>query len=159
MMRSGFILTVCLVVSASVSFSQVADTPRAQTLAVRTQWLQAVAFISRDCSLKSNSLSIFRIGNTRAYTQFDLPTPSKIGRRLYIIKPARPGVEPKLLLDMPKGCIGSPSASLDGKTIYASLAMESKSFYHIYIIPADGGKPKRLTNGPFHERVFDKQVF
>ncbi|MDP6047006.1 MAG: HEAT repeat domain-containing protein, partial [Phycisphaerae bacterium] len=151
MMRSGFILTVCLVVSASVSFSQVADTPRAQTLAVRTQWPQAVAFISRDCSLKSNSLSIFRIGNTRAYTQFDLPTPSKIGRRLYIIKPARPGVEPKLLLDMPKGCIGSPSASLDGKTIYASLAMESKSFYHIYIIPADGGKPKRLTNGPFHD--------
>jgi HEAT repeat protein len=96
-------------------------------------------------------LSIFRIGNTRAYTQFDLPTPSKIGRQLYIIKPARPGVKARLLLDLGQGCIGSPSASLDGKTIYASLARKGESFYHIYKIPTDGGKPTRMTNGPFHD--------
>jgi len=77
--------------------------------------------------------------------------PSKIGRRLHIIKPARPGVEPKLLLDLGQGCIGSPSASFDGKTIYASLARKGEFFYHIYKIPVDGGKPTRMTDGPFHD--------
>lgn len=149
MMRSGFILTVCLVVSAPECFSQARDTPHARE--AKTQWPEAVAFISKDCSLKSNGLSIFRIGNTRAYTQFDLPTPSKIGRRLHIIRPARPGVEPKLLLDLGKGCIGSPSASQDGKTIYASMAPEGEFFYHIYKIPTDGSKPTRIINGPFHD--------
>jgi len=114
-------------------------------------WPEAVAFISSDCSLESNELSVFRIGNTRAYTQFDLPMPSKIGRQLYIIKPARPGVEPKLLLDVGRGCIGSPSGSLDGKSIYASMAAEGEFFYHIYKIPADGGNPTRITDGPFHD--------
>ena len=115
------------------------------------KWPDSVAFVAKDCSLKSNGMSIFRIGNTRAYFEFDLPMPSKIGRQLYIIKPARPGVEPKLLLDAGKGCIGSPSGSLDGKSIYVSMAAEGESFYHIYRVPTDGGKPTRITNGPFHD--------
>lgn len=151
MIRSAFILSVCLLVSLPECFSQAIDNPRAQAHAIKTQWPQAVAFISKDCSLKSNGLSIFRIGNTRAYFQFDLPMPSKIGRQLHIIKPARPGVEPRLLLDLGQGCIGSPSASLDGKAIYASMAREGEFFYHIYKIPADGGKPARITDGPFHD--------
>ncbi|MBT3198323.1 MAG: hypothetical protein HN350_00240 [Phycisphaerales bacterium] len=77
--------------------------------------------------------------------------PSKIGRQLHIIKPARPGVKPKLLLDLGKGTIGSPSASLDGKFIFTSMAPEGEAFYHIYKIPTDGSKPTRLTKGPFHD--------
>jgi HEAT repeat protein len=144
MIRSGFILSVCLVVSASVCFSQT-------TRLARTQWPQAVAFISKDCSLKSNALSVFRIKKTRAYFEFDLPMPSKIGRQLHIIRPALPGVKPKLLLDMGKGTIGSPSGSLDGKFIYASVAPEGEFFYHIHKIPTDGSKPTRITKGPFHD--------
>jgi len=125
--------------------------PLAGGVQTPTEWPEAVAFISRDCSLRSNDLSIFRIGNTRAYTQFDLPMPSKIGRRLHIIKPARPGVEPRLLLDLGKGAIGSPSASLDGKAIYASVVREGDFFYHVWRIPVDGGEPTRITGGPFHD--------
>jgi len=58
-MRSGFILCVYLIASASVCFSQT-------TRAVKIQWPQAVAFISKDCSLKSNALSVFLTGKTRA---------------------------------------------------------------------------------------------
>jgi HEAT repeat protein len=77
--------------------------------------------------------------------------PSKIGRQLYIITPARPGVEPKLLLDAGKGVIGSPSGSFDGKSVYVSMTFEGEFFYHIYRIPTDGGKPTRITDGPFHD--------
>jgi len=133
------------------SFSRARDAPPAQAGPAETQWPEAVAFISEDCSLKSNGLSIFRVGNTRAYYQFDLPMPSKIGRQLYLIKPARPGVEPRLLLDLGKGRVGSPSASFDGKTIYVSMAREGEFFYHIYGIPTDGNKPTRITDGPFHD--------
>ena len=115
------------------------------------KWPEAVVFISKDCSLRSNGLSVFRMGNTRAYTEFDLPMPSKIGRQLHIIKPARPGIEPRLLLDAGKGVIGSPSGSMDGKFIFVSMAKEGESFYHIYKIPTKGGEPTRITDGPFHD--------
>jgi len=118
---------------------------------IDAEWPEAVAFISDDCSLPNNTLSVFRIGNTRAYFEFDLPMPSKIGRKLHIVKPARPGIEPELLLDVGKGAIGAPNASFDGKFIYASIAMEGESFYHIYKIPTDGGERVRMTDGPFHD--------
>jgi len=115
------------------------------------RWPEAVAFLSKDCSLKSNGLSIFRIGNTRAYSEFDLPMPSKIGRQLQSIKPARSGVAPRLLLDAGEGCLGAPSTSLDGKSILVSMAAEGDAFYHLYRIPVDGGTPVQITDGPFHD--------
>jgi len=45
------------------------------------KWPEAVAFLSKDCSLKSNGLSIFRIGNTRAYTEKNKKPGSALCRR------------------------------------------------------------------------------
>jgi hypothetical protein len=142
---------VFVVLAAQAGAASRFDARGARPRAAAERWPEAVAFISGDCSLKSNKLSVFRIGNTRAYTEFDLPMPSKIGRWLYFIKPARPGVEPKLLLDAGKGCIGSPCGSLDGKSVLVSMAREGESFYHIYKVPTGGGTPKRITDGPFHD--------
>ena len=56
-----------------------------------------------------------------------------------------------MLLDAGQGGIGSPSVSFDGRWIYVSMARDGESFFHIYRLPAEGGEPQRLTDGPFHD--------
>ncbi len=120
-------------------------------------WPGAVAFISDDCSiykrLRGEAWGIeFRIDDwTRAYTMFDLPCPSKIGRKLCMIDPSSPDATPRVLVDAGTGVIGSPSVSYDGRWIYVAMAPEGTSFFHIYRVPVDGGRPQPLTDGPFHD--------
>jgi HEAT repeat protein len=120
-------------------------------------WPRAVAFVADDCSiykrLRGEAWGIeFRIGDwTRAYTMFDLPCPSKIGRRLVVLDPLGPEAKPRVLVNAGRGVIGSPSASYDGKAIYVAMAPEGTSFFHIYRVPVDGGPPQQLTRGPFHD--------
>lgn len=119
-------------------------------------WPAGVAFVADDCSvytpLRGEAWGVcFRVGDwTRAYTEFDIPCPVKIGRSLYALEPG-PGKTPKLLVSAGKGAIGSPSVSYDGKSIYAAMALEGESFFHIYRVPVEGGSPQRLTDGPFHD--------
>lgn len=55
-------------------------------------WPEAVAFLGDDCSvyvpLRGDAWGVaFRVGDwSRAYTEFDLPCPSKIGRKLYALE-------------------------------------------------------------------------
>jgi hypothetical protein len=125
-------------------------------------WPAAVAFVGDDCSLyrtpgregsayDSLNVTIFNPRNARVYPEHDLPAPMKVGRKLYKLAPARPGVEPQLLLDAGRGAIGSPSVSFDGRSILVSMVYDDEPFFHIYRVPADGGPPQRLTDGPFHD--------
>jgi HEAT repeat protein len=125
-------------------------------------WPAAVAFVGDDCSLyrtpgregsayDSLNVTIFNPRNARVYPEHDLPAPMKVGRKLYKLAPARPGVEPQLLLDAGRGAIGSPSVSFDGRSILVSMVHDDEPFFHIYRVPADGGPPQRLTDGPFHD--------
>ncbi|UCG33699.1 MAG: HEAT repeat domain-containing protein [Phycisphaerales bacterium] len=120
-------------------------------------WPDGLAFLGDDCSvyvsLRGDAWGVcFRInGWSRAYTEFDIPCPSKIGRKLYILKPVGPGAASRLLVDAGRGAIGSPSVSYDGRSIYVAMAMDGESFFHIYRVPVDGGQPERLTDGPFHD--------
>lgn len=141
--------------------------PGPRAVAVRTPpadypWPEAVIFLGEDCSLQrppaqsgtsADSLSVttFNPHHSRAFPEHDLPAPVKMGRRLYALKPARPGVEPRLLLDAGRGGMGSPSVSFDGRRILVSMAPEGESFFHLYRLPAGGGAPERLTDGPFHD--------
>jgi len=121
------------------------------------RWPGGVAFVGDDCSvyvpLRGDAWGVcFRVNNwSRAYTEFDIPCPSKIGRKLYTLKPVKPGATPRLLVDAGRGAIGSPSVSYDGKSIYVAMAADGESFFHIYRVPMDGGSPRRLTDGPFHD--------
>jgi len=116
-----------------------------------------IAFVAEDCSvytpLRGDAWGVcFRINNwSRAYTEFDLPCPAKIGRKLYAMVPGRPEAAPRLLVDAGRGALGSPSVSYDGKWVYVSMAREGERFFHIYRVPAEGGTPQRLTDGPFHD--------
>ena len=120
-------------------------------------WPGAVAFVSDDCSiykgLRGEAWGIeFRIDDwTRAYKQFDLPCPTKIGRKLCVLDPLGPAAEPRVLIDAGSGVIGSPSVSFDGRSIFVAMAPEGTSFFHIYRVPVDGGPPQQLTSGPFHD--------
>ena len=96
-------------------------------------------------------MTVFTARNSRSYPEHDLPTPIKMGRKLYVLKPARPGTQPRLLVDAGRGGIGSPSVSFDGRSIYVAMAKDEEPFFHIYRIPAAGGQPERLTDGPFHD--------
>ncbi|MBM3860228.1 MAG: hypothetical protein FJ395_11330 [Verrucomicrobia bacterium] len=121
------------------------------------EWPEAVIFVGDDCSLyrgqtgegyQSLNVTIFNPRNSRAFPEHDLPAPMKVGRKLFVLKPR---AKPQLLYDAGKGAIGSPSVSFDGKWIYFSMVAEGGSFYHLYCLPAEGGKPQRLTSGPFHD--------
>jgi HEAT repeat protein len=119
-------------------------------------WPKGVAFLGDDCSvyvpLRGDAWGVaFRVGDwSRAYTEFDLPCPSKIGRKLYLLQP---GVnsKPRVLFDVGQGAIGSPNVSFDGKFMLVAMAREGEKFFHIYRISVAGGEPQRLTDGPFHD--------
>lgn len=119
-------------------------------------WPGPLAFLGDDCSvyvpLRADAWGVaFRVGDwSRAYTEFDLPCPSKIGRKLYTLQPG-PGAKPRLLLDAGTGVIGSPSATFDGQTLLVAAALGGEKFFHIYRVPVAGGAPQQLTDGPFHD--------
>ncbi|MCX7824729.1 MAG: HEAT repeat domain-containing protein [Verrucomicrobiae bacterium] len=125
-------------------------------------WPEGIIFVGEDCSLyrplehKGNAydslnVTIFNPRDSRAFPEHDLPTPMKVGRKLFVLTPAKPGVKPRVLLDAGKGALGSPSVSFDGQWIYVSMAFDGEPFFHIYKLPASGGKPQKLTDGPFHD--------
>lgn len=125
-------------------------------------WPEAVIFVGEDCSLyrptsgtgnsyDSLSVTIFNPRDSRAFPEHDLPAPMKVGRKLYALKPAKPGVLPRLILDAGKGALGSPTVSFDGQWIYVSMAPDGQPFFHIYRVGAEGGKPQQMTDGPFHD--------
>jgi hypothetical protein len=124
-------------------------------------WPEGIVFVGDDCSLyrgprpgtsaDSLTVTIFNPHHSRAFPEHDLPAPVKVGRKLLALQPARPGVPPKVLLDAGAGALGSPSVSFDGRWIYFSMAPAGEAFFHIYRLPADGGAPERLTDGPFHD--------
>lgn len=125
-------------------------------------WPEGIVFLGDDCSLyrpdgvtnssaDSLNVTIFNPRKSRAFPEHDLPSPMKVGRKLFAIVPARPGVEPRLLLDAGQGGIGSPSVSFDGKSILFSMAREGDSFFHIYRLMPARGEAEQLTTGPFHD--------
>jgi HEAT repeat protein len=125
-------------------------------------WPDALVFVGGDCSLyrpparsgdsrDSLSVTIFNPHHGRAYPEHDLPAPVKVGRMLMALRPARPGIEPQVLLDAGAGAVGPPAVSYDGRWIFFPMAKAGDAFFHIYRIPATGGPPEQLTDGPFHD--------
>ncbi len=126
-------------------------------------WPEAVVFVGEDCSLyrprantgdsanDSLSVTIFNPRKARTFPEHDLPAPMKVGHTLMLLKPARPGVQPQVLVDAGDGAVGSPSVSFDGKWVYFSMVHDGGAFFHLYRVPAEGGPPEQLTDGPFFD--------
>lgn len=123
-------------------------------------WPARIAFLEDDCStyvpLRGDAWGVvFRVRDwSRAYTEFDLPCPSKIARKLCVLsftKGANADPDRRVLFDAGSGVIGSPSATFDGQQILLAMAREGEKFFHIYRIASEGGAPEQLTSGPFHD--------
>lgn len=125
-------------------------------------WPRGIVFVGDDCSLyrpptqtgtsaDSLTVTIFNPHHSRAFPEHDLPAPIKVGRKLLALQPARPGTQPRVLLDAGAGALGSPSVSFDGRWIYFSMAPAGEAFFHLYRLSPDDGKSERLTDGPFHD--------
>jgi HEAT repeat protein len=97
------------------------------------------------------NILIFNPGHTRAFPEYDLPAPVKVGRTLCLLSPARPDATPQILVDAGTGALSTPTVSFDGKTIYFSMAAQGDAFYHIYTVPVKGGTPRQLTFGNYHD--------
>jgi HEAT repeat protein len=122
-----------------------------------------IVFLGGDCSLHpqkkqgtsldSLSVTVFTPRHSRAFPEYDLPCPVKVGRRLYVVEPASSNATPRVLLDAGQGAIGSPSVSFDGKSVYFSMVKPGEHFYHLYRIDATdkAAKPEPLTRGYFHD--------
>lgn len=125
-------------------------------------WPGSILFIEDDCTpvlsmrhgktpSENLSILIFNPGHTRAFPEYDLPAPVKVGRTLCVLSPARPDGTPRVLVDAGSGALSTPTVSFDGKTIYFSMAAQGDAFYHVYSIPAAGGKARQLTFGNYHD--------
>ena len=55
------------------------------------------------------------------------------------------------LFDSGNGVARDPMASFDSRTVYFSYRTSKKDYYHLYSVSADGGQPRQLTEGPFHD--------
>lgn len=126
------------------------------------KWPGSILFIEDDCTpvlsmrhgktpSENLSILIFNPGHTRAFPEYDLPAPVKVGRTLCVLRPGKPDATPRVLVDAGTGSLSTPTVSFDGKTIYFSMAAQNDPFYHIYSIPATGGTHKQLTFGKFHD--------
>lgn len=119
-------------------------------------WPGPVAFVGEDCSVyvpqRADAWGVaFRVGDwSRAYTEFDLPCPSKIGRKLFLLEPGTNSAI-QLLMDAGAGVLGSPSTTFDGRALLVAAALGGDRFFHIYRIPLDGAPSRRLSDGPFHD--------
>jgi HEAT repeat protein len=115
------------------------------------RWPDGIVFVADDCSLYDTGRTIFRAGRSRTWSQFDVPGPSLIGRRLMSLRPVKPDANATVLFDAKGGLVGSPSVSYDGKWVYFSHMPAGEKFFRIYRIAAGGGAAERLTGGTFHD--------
>ena len=117
------------------------------------QWAEGIVFIENLGDDHSTPIqrSKFYIDNTSGFYEYDTPAPAASGSKLMSMIPARPGSEPKLLLDAGTGRIGSPICSYDGSEVLFSYAPEGEKFFHVYRIGIDGAGLEQLTSGPWHD--------
>ncbi len=117
------------------------------------QWPDGIVFLQGRAPDNSTPLATtnFRIGETRAYWENDVPAPSISGFKMFTLVPASPDGVMTEILDAGTGLIGSPCCSYDGKTILFCMAPEGKTFFHIYQINRDGTGLQQLTDGPWHD--------
>ena len=160
MKLSGFSLRITGLTMAAIASSAIAGEEPSGDLTTPGpdfQQPEAVVFVADDRSIYKGTHPEawgiqFRVGDwSRAYTQFDLPSPAKIGRKLMVLSPSAPDGRLRVLVDAGEGVLGSPSVSYDGESVLFSMAAEGDAFFRIYRVPAAGGDPVRLTDGPFHD--------
>ncbi|MCX6899190.1 MAG: HEAT repeat domain-containing protein [Verrucomicrobia bacterium] len=78
-------------------------------------------------------------------------TPSRPGRNLYTLIPARPDGTLRRITHLTEGEVFDPEPSYDGRKILFSMRRDGEDWFHLYEIGADGMNLVQLTDGPFND--------
>jgi HEAT repeat protein len=90
----------------------------------------------------------------RATTQHPIErttTPTRPGRNLYTLVPARPDGKLTRITHLTDGELFDPEPSHDGTRILFSMRRDGEDWYNLYEIGVDGGGLVQLTDGPFND--------
>lgn len=93
---------------------------------------------------------IFHRGTTH-YPLERTTTPSRPGRNLYTLIPARPDGTLRRITHLTEGEVFDPEPSYDGRRILFSMRRDGEDWFHLYEIGADGLNLVQLTDGPFND--------
>jgi Tol biopolymer transport system component len=78
-------------------------------------------------------------------------TPTRPGRNLYTLIPARPDGTLRRITHLTEGEVFDPEPSYDGRRILFSMRRDGEDWFHLYEIGADGLNLVQLTDGPFND--------
>jgi HEAT repeat protein len=78
-------------------------------------------------------------------------TPSRPGRNLYTLIPARPDGTLRRITHLTEGEVFDPEPTYDGRRILFSMRRDGEDWFHLYEIGADGLNLVQLTDGPFND--------
>ena len=90
----------------------------------------------------------------RATTQHPIErttTPTRPGRNLYTLVPARPDGTLRRITHLTDGEVFDPETSYDGQRILFSMRRDGEDWFNLYEIGAHGTNPVQLTDGPFND--------
>jgi HEAT repeat protein len=77
--------------------------------------------------------------------------PTRPGRNLYALVPARPGGKLTRLTHLTGGAVFKPSPSFDGKKVLFALRRDGEDWFHLCEVNVDGTGLRQLTDGPFND--------
>lgn len=90
----------------------------------------------------------------RATTQHPIErttTPTRPGRNLYTLIPARPDGTLTRITHLSDGEVFDPEPSYDGRKILFSMRRDGEDWFNLYEINADGSAVVQRTDGPFND--------
>jgi HEAT repeat protein len=77
--------------------------------------------------------------------------PTRPGRNLYALVPAREGGKLTRLTHLKSGAVFKPEPYFDGKKVLFSMRRDGEDWFHLYEVHVDGGSLRQLTDGPFND--------
>ena len=128
----------------------VAQMPAAPSEATTsTSQPEAVVFIRGDNRMPNR----FQIDAWRqTYSTTDSGPTYRLGRNLYVLRPARPDGTVTPLTTFPDGYVADCEVSWDGRrVVFAKRGGDTDPWWHIWEIGVDGTGLRQITTGPYHD--------
>ena len=103
-------------------------------------------------SWDSLGVTVFTARQSRAYPEHDLPVADQVRPQAVSAEAGAAGRRSRGCCSMPaRGPSARPASRSTAARSCVAMARDGEPFFHIYRLPADGGTPQRLTDGPFHD--------
>jgi HEAT repeat protein len=110
--------------------------------------MEAVVFIKGPNRMPNR----FQIDPWRqTYSTTDSGPTYRLGRNLFVLRPATPNGSVKPLTEFADGWVADCEVSWDGRRVVFARRGGNDPWWHVWEINADGSGLRQLTNGPYHD--------